>query len=158
MASMPAYRLDTVQAAPSRIPAPQQAPSIQVVPGGRSTQNPSLSPGLVLGLHIIVGVIIAFLVVGLLSTALSSAAMGVATQSSAVREDISEARAVQESLAVQKSASANPIALREQAATQLGMGAPAAIETVVLPADVVCYDAEGGLSLTDSVAQLEALS
>lgn len=158
MAAMPAYRYDHAQAQPQRVPESHPAPRIQVVPGTRSTQNPSLSGNVLLFLNVLVALIAVFLIVGFVRIGISAASYDVAAQASAVREDISEARAVQENLAVQKSASANPIVLREQAAGQLGMTAPAALETITLPADVVAYDAAGNISLTDSVARLAALS
>lgn len=158
MAAMPAYRYDRAQAQPKRVPESRPAPRIQVVQGTRSAQSPSISGNVLLFLNVMVALIAVFVIVGFVRIGISAASYDVATQASEVREHISEARAVQESLAVQKSASANPIVLREQAAGQLGMAAPATLETITLPADVVAYDAAGNVSLTDSVARLAALS
>lgn len=87
-----------------------------------------------------------------------ASAYEVASQASDMRANISDARSVQESLAVEKSSVANPITLRAEAADRLHMAAPQSVGTLSLPADVVVYDGVGNLSLTQSIASVATLS
>ena len=160
MAGAPAYSYNNASAAPPRQPqqSPRTRPAITVVPGRKHQAQPDISPTLRTLCVIAVVVMACFLVLGLARVGIAASAYEVASQASDMRAHISDARSVQESLAVEKSSVANPITLRAEAADRLHMAAPQSVGTLSLPADVVVYDGVGNLSLTQSIASVATLS
>lgn len=160
MAGAPAYSYTHMSTAPARHPneAPKTRPAITVVPGRKHQNRPDITPA-IRTCCIIAGVIMAcFLVLGFARVGIAASAYEVASQASDMRANISDARSVQEALAVEKSSVANPITLRAEAADRLHMSAPQTVGTLSLPADVVVYDQAGNISLTQSIASVAALS
>ena len=90
MSSAPAYRYDHAATRPAR--HLESAPSVRVVPGRKHAVYPTLSDGAVLGIKAIIACVIVFLVIGFVRVGLSSAAYSIASQSSDLRAQISDAR------------------------------------------------------------------
>ena len=81
---------------------------------------------------------------------LASATVTTMIQSDATSSAISEARAQGNDLEVEQTVRSNSATLKA-AAADLGMVAAESSETIVLDKDVVATDAEGALSLSESV-------
>ena len=113
MSSAPAYRYDHAATRPAR--HLESAPSVRVVPGRKHAVYPTLSDGAVLGIKAIIACVIVFLVIGFVRVGLSAAAYSIASQSSDLRAQISDARTTGESLAVQESLLSNPNNIRTEA-------------------------------------------
>lgn len=152
MSSAPAYRYDHAAARPAR--HPESAPSVHVVPGRRHVVYPALSDGAVLGIKALIACVIVFLVIGFVRVGLSSAAYSIASQSSDLRAQISDARTTGESLAVQESLLSNPNNIRTEAEERLSMTAGQSSSTMTLPADPVVIDSAGNLSFSEGVSRL----
>ena len=73
------------------------------------------------------------------------------SQSDEVEAQIGQVRTDSVNLEVEKSTASNPTNLKK-AAKKLGMTNPTYTETLELEDDVVAYDEEGELSLSDSLA------
>lgn len=82
---------------------------------------------------------------------LDIATVNVMMENDKVSAQISEIRSESELLEVQKSNASNPTNLKK-AAKKLGMTIPYYTETMELEDDVVAYDEDGNLSLSDSLA------
>ena len=167
MAAQPAYRYDYAgssargygyaygTAAPARrAHEPRRTPDVRVVPGRKHINEPTLSPTAVMVVKAIVVCLIVFLMVGFARVGLASGAYSVASASSDLRGQITEARAVSDSLAVEKGMLVSPANLREAASTELALAAPSTYEQLTLPADLVVTDAQGNLSLSGSIARV----
>ena len=152
MSSAPAYRYDHAAARPDRYR--ESAPSVRVVPGRKHTVYPALSDGAVLGIKALIACVIVFLVIGFVRVGLSSAAYSIASQSSDLRAQISDARTTGESLAVQASLLSNPSNIRTEAEERLSMTAGTSASTMTLSADPVAIDSAGNLSFSESASRL----
>ena len=82
---------------------------------------------------------------------LQSLTVGVMMENDQVNEQIEQVRTESVNLEVEKSTAGNPTNLKKEA-TKLGMGNPYYTETLELEEDVVAYDEDGKLSLSDSLA------
>lgn len=154
MSSAPAYRYDHAAARPAR--QPESSPSVRVVPGRKHTAYPTLSDGAVLGIKALIACVIVFLIIGFVRVGFSSAAYSIASQSSDLRSQISDARTTGESLAVQESLLSNPNNIRTEAQERLSMTAGSSASTMTLSADPVAIDSAGNLSFSESVSRLTA--
>ena len=152
MSSAPAYRYDHAATRPAR--HLESAPSVRVVPGRKHAVYPTLSDGAVLGIKAIIACVIVFLVIGFVRVGLSSAAYSIASQSSDLRAQISDARTTGESLAVQESLLSNPNNIRTEAGERLSMTAATNSSTMTLSVDPVAIDSAGNLSFSESVLPL----
>ena len=110
--------------------------------------------GAVLGIKAIIACVIVFLVIGFVRVGLSSAAYSIASQSSDLRAQISDARTTGESLAVQESLLSNPNNIRTEAGERLSMTAATNSSTMTLSVDPVAIDSAGNLSFSESVSRL----
>ena len=149
MSSAPAYRYDHAATRPAR--HLESAPSVRVVPGRKHAVYPTLSDGAVLGIKAIIACVIVF---GFVRVGLSSAAYSIASQSSDLRAQISDARTTGESLAVQESLLSNPNNIRTEAGERLSMTAATNSSTMTLSVDPVAIDSAGNLSFSESVSRL----
>ena len=141
------------------LPVYEEGPSISVVPGAgrRASVEEGLSAA-VLSLAKICAVaciVIAVIAVG--RVAITSATAACALETKAIEHDIETARTEGSDLEVAQSVLSKPSRIKAQAAS-LGMAAPTAeySDQITLPDDVVSVDAEGNLSLSDSVAAAAA--
>lgn len=82
---------------------------------------------------------------------LQAMTIGVMAQSDEVNTQIEQIRTESVNLEVEKSTASNPTNLKK-AAKKLGMTNPTYTETLELEDDIVAYDEEGELSLSDSLA------
>ena len=89
MSSAPAYRYDHAATRPAR--HLESAPSVRVVPGRKHAVYPSFRWRRI-GIKAIIACVIVFLVIGFVRVGLSSAAYSIASQSSDLRAQISDAR------------------------------------------------------------------
>lgn len=93
-----------------------------------------------------------FTVLGFVRVALTSAAVTANIVTEQVSSQVDSARASGNALEVKESALSNPTYVKNYAQTQLGMSAPASVESLVLGADEVAVDENGSLSLSKSLA------
>lgn len=142
-----AYRLDAFPMyEPGRARASQ--PDVRVVRGGASAQ-PSVNPLVeVAKMAAIVLVVIAALCFARI--ALTNATVSTMIESDAISTEISKARSTGTSLEMEQSTLSNTAAINS-AAKRLGMAAPAEVGVIELSPDVVATDANGTLSLSDTV-------
>lgn len=98
---------------------------------------------------LIVGVFVGLILFARLG--LQSMTIGVMSQSDEINAKIEEVRTESVNLEVEKSTASSPTNLKK-AAKKLGMMNPYYTETLELEDDVVAYDEEGNLSLSDSLA------
>ena len=95
-------------------------------------------------------VIVLVAVLSFARIALTNAAVTMLIESDTLSAQIAEARSSGVGLEMQQSVLSSPTAINS-AVKRLGMTAPAEVGTIVLDPDVVAYDANGTLSLSDSV-------
>lgn len=95
-------------------------------------------------------VIVLVAVLSFARIALTNAAVTTLIASDTLSAQIAEARSSGVSLEMKQSVLSSSNAINS-AAKRLGMVAPYEVETIVLDPDVVAYDADGTLSLSDSV-------
>ena len=88
--------------------------------------------------------------------ALTNAAVTTLIESDAIAAQINDARASGVGLEMQQSVLSSPTAINS-AVKRLGMIAPGEVGTIALDPDVVAYDANGTLSLSDSVKNVVGL-
>lgn len=101
-------------------------------------------------------VIVLVAVLSFARIALTNAAVTTLIESDAIAAQISEARSSGVGLEMQQSVLSSPTAINS-AVKRLGMIAPAKVGTMALDPDVVAYDADGILSLSDSVKNVVGL-
>lgn len=82
--------------------------------------------------------------------ALTNAAVNTLIESDTISAQIEQARSSGVGLEMQQSVLSSPTAINS-AVKRLGMAAPATVATINLDPDIVAYDAQGTLSLSDSV-------
>lgn len=142
-----AYRLyDLPERAPERV----SSPSVRALPGGRAARENALSPAIVTAAKLTAIVMVVLAVVCFARLSLASATVTTMIQSDATSSAISEARAQGNDLEVEQTVRSNSATLKA-AAADMGMVAPESFATIVLDKDVVATDAEGALSLSESV-------
>ncbi len=96
--------------------------------------------------------VVVFAVVACVRIGLTSATVSTAIASENTAAQVESARSTGNDLEVQESYLTNPTYVKNIASTQLGMAAPAETTTISLADDVVATDAQGNLSLADSLA------
>lgn len=146
----PAYRYDYSRGAYA-YPQPDQRPRVRVVPGRRG-QVETLDPRLVKAAKVAIIVMIAFAILGFARVALSATAVTTSIEAEQISSQVDSARAAGNVLEVQESALSNPTYVKNYATNELGMSAPASVETIALGADEVAVDENGSLSLSKSLA------
>ena len=115
--------------------------------GRRADANASL---LVTAAKLAAVVLVVVTMLGFARIALTSAAVATLIESDAISSQIEEARSTGVSLEMEQSVLTSPTSLKS-AVKRLGMVAPAEVGTINLGVDVVALDAEGSLSLSESV-------
>lgn len=149
-------------AQPGRIARPERtgrpgrsaAPDISVVPGrGSQTHEQPLSPALVFLAKTAAVVLVFLALLGCARIALSTATVTTAIETRELTSQIDVARSEGNALEVAQSSLSNPTRIKD-AATLLGMSAPAYVANIDLSGDVVVVDAAGKLSLSGSAAVL----
>lgn len=146
-----AYRLYDEASTRQRVSA---RPRVRVVPGTRPASAPlPASLYTLAAAAAVVMVVIALVCVARLT--LNSATVSSLMHSDAVAAQIGEARSEGSALEIAQTSLGNSVTLKAQA-TNLDMAAPAEVSTLVLDEDIVATDAQGGLSLADSVGRLIA--
>lgn len=117
--------------------------------GGAARQDarPSLIPtiGKLAAIVIVVVAVLCFARI-----ALTNAAVTTLIESDAIATQIEQARSSGVGLEMQQSVLSSPTAINS-AVKRLGMTAPNEVATINLDPDIVAYDSEGTLSLSDSV-------
>lgn len=130
-------------------PEHSRRPDVRVVPGSRTSLSPSITTAAKLAA--IVMVVIACVCFVRLS--LSSATVATMMDSSTLQTQISQARSEGTSLEMQQTQLTSPTALKA-AADEYGMSAPSSVSSINLGPDVVAEDADGNLSLSQTVANV----
>lgn len=146
MAAQRAYRYDYAYEA-----QPARTPDFRVVPG-RGKRAETLDPTILRVLRIALAVLVAFTVLGCVRVAFASATVSASMEGSKISADIESARSTGNSLEVQETSLSNTTYLKNYAKKNLDMIEPAAVESLVLPADVVAVDEAGNLSLSKSLS------
>ena len=144
----PAYRMDRYQR--QTAPRPQRGPQVRVVPGRRPAE--SVSPALVVGLKVFAVVLAVFALVACVRIGLAAATVNTMIATENISSQVSDMQSNASSMEVREATLSSPSTVRNIASTQLGMGEAAETDTLVLSPDVVSYDANGNLSLSQSLA------
>lgn len=140
----------------SAAPAYESASSFEVVRNPKPASGVSVLPSDIIGVARLIIVVIAVVaVIACVRVGFTAASVGTCMDSEALSAQIETARSAGSDLEVQRSYLSNTSHVRV-AATQLGMGAPAASMTITLDPDVVAVDAAGNLSLSGSMAAIAA--
>lgn len=135
-------------------PERQRTPDISVMPGRRQqAQSQPLPSSIIFLAKTIAVVLVVLALLGCVRITLSSATVTTALETRELSSQIDSARSEGNSLEVAQSSLSNPTRIKD-AATQLGMSAPAYVATIDLSGDVVVIDAAGNLSLSGSAAVL----
>lgn len=142
----PAYRYDSAR---QSAPRPQRRTTVHVVPGRRPAE--SVSPQLVTAAKAFMVVLAIVALVACVRIGLAAATVTTMIQSESISSQVENLRSSSSSLQVQQSTLSNPTYVRNAAAAQ-GMVAATDTESITLSKDVVCYDASGNLSLSQSLA------
>ena len=143
-------------AAPSRVesaPERARAPRIVAVPGGASRSDKQIETLPELAVFAAKMLAVVIVVVALLCFArigIANATVVTAMEAQAVDEALVEARSSAATLEMRQSTLGNPTRVKA-VAIAIGMVDAANPETIVLPVDVVGFNAEGGLSLNESI-------
>lgn len=142
----PAYREHGVE--------PQRKPrrEINVVPGSSAGEKP-LAPVWYVVTAAAAAVLIFLALLGFARISLESATVTTALETRELSSQIATARSDGNVLEVQQSSLSNPTRIKD-AATLLGMSAPAYVTNIDLSGDIVVVDAAGALSLSGSAAVL----
>lgn len=146
-----AYRRDRLDDVESRH---VRRPEIGVIPGeGRQVRSEPL-PASATSLAKVIAVVLAVVaVLGCVRISLSSATVMTALETRELSSQIETARSEGNALEVVQSSLSNPTRVKD-AATLLGMSAPAYVANIDLSGDVVVTDERGNLSLSGSAAVL----
>lgn len=127
-------------------------PEIGVIPGqSRQVQAEPLPASLVFLAKVVAVVLAVVAVLACGRIALSSATVTTALETRELSSQIETARSEGNALEVVQSSLSNPTRVKD-AATLLGMSAPAYVASIDLSGDVVVTDAQGNLSLSGSAA------
>lgn len=145
-----AYRLD---AFPVYEPAPRERSvreNVRAVRTGGARQTNANTSLLITAARLAAVVLVVVAVLALARISLTSAAVATMIESDTLSAQIEEARSTGVSLEMQQSVLASPSNIK-QAVKRLGMVAPGEAETVALDPDVVAFDEQGSLSLSETV-------
>lgn len=146
MSAAPAYSYQY----PER--APERAPRVRVVPGrGTRTSIETLAPSVIFLAKTVAVVLVVLTLLCFVRIGLASASVTTSLQSQEIAAKIDGARSSGSELEVAQSSLSNPTRVK-QAAAGLGMESPESVDTITLDRDVVATDAQGNLSLSQSVA------
>ena len=127
-------------------------PDISVMPGrGARNASDSLSPNVILLAKVAAVVLVVLALLGVARVTLSSATVTAALETQQLSSQIEMARVDGNKLEVAQSTLSNPTRIKD-AASGLGMAAPAETIKMDLSGDVVVTDGDGALSLSGSVA------
>lgn len=140
------------------LPDFDEQPAISVVPGRGAAPEPAgLAAGALALAKICAVVLVALSLIAVARVAITSAAAACALETKAIEQDIETARTEGNDLEVAQSMLSNPSRIKHKAES-LGMAAPTADYTdhIVLSDDVVAVDAQGKLSLSESIAAVAA--
>lgn len=146
-----AYRRDRLDDVESRR---VRRPEIGVIPGeGRQVRSEPL-PSSAVSLAKVLAVVLAVVaILGCVRISLSSATVMTALETRELSSQIETARSEGNALEVVQSSLSNPTRVKD-AATLLGMSAPAYVANIDLSDDVVVTDDQGNLSLSGAAAVL----
>lgn len=129
-------------------------PEIGVIPGrGHQAQAEPLSASVIFCAKALAVMLVVVAVLGCARIALSSATVATALETRELSSQIDTARSEGNALEVVQSSLSNPTRVKD-AATLLGMSAPAYVANIDLSGDVVVTDEQGSLSLSGSAAVL----
>ena len=145
-----AYRLD---AFPAYEPAPraqQRRADVRAMRTNGPDQAASQTPLIVTAARLAIVALVVIAILGLVRIALTSATVATLIESDSLSAQIEEARTTGTSLEMQQSVLSSPSNIKS-AIKRLGMTAPGEAEVITLEPDVVAVDAQGTLSLSDSV-------
>ncbi len=142
----PAYR--------ERYAQPERDPrrNISVVPGG-AAEAQTIAPAWIFLAKTAAVVLVFLALLGFARITISSATVTTALETRELSSQIDTARSAGNVLEVQQSSLSNPTRIKD-AATLLGMSAPAYVANIDLSGDLVVVDAAGALSLSGSAAVL----
>jgi cell division protein FtsL len=125
---------------------------IRAIRTGGATEKSS-TPLLITAAKMAAIVLVVVAVLAFARIALTSATVTTLIESDAISTQIQTARSTGVSLEMEQSVLANSSAIKASA-KKLGMAAPGEIGVIALTPDVVAVDANGDLSLSDSVKNL----
>lgn len=125
---------------------------VNVMPGGR-TETRTVSPAALFAVKTFALVLVFLALLGCVRITLSSATVTTALETRELSSQIDTARSEGSKLEVAQSSLSNPTRVKD-AATALGMYAPAYVANIDISGDVVVLDAAGSLSLSGSAAVL----
>lgn len=147
MSAVPAYSYY-----PERVPERAPRERISVVPGrGTRTSTPTLPSSVVFLAKAVAVVLVVIALVGFARIGLSAATVTTSMQAQQLENQIDQARSTGADLEVNQSLLASPTRVKQQAEA-LKMSEPESVGTIELGRDVVVTDAEGNLSLSESVS------
>lgn len=125
---------------------------IGVVPGGRTAASPEpRQSGAMLAVKVLVALLIVVACVGVARVALTTATVSASIQTQELSGKIDKARSDGVELEAAQSVLATSSRVKGQA-SDLGMAAPASVESLSLAEDVVVLNEDGTLSLSKSLA------
>ncbi|MBQ3300704.1 MAG: cell division protein FtsL [Eggerthellaceae bacterium] len=146
--AQPAYRFG---AYPDFAPERYDAPDVRVVRGRKTrAEQPSTAPSLITLVKMAAILLVVVAVLACARITLTSASVTTMIESNAISANIAEARTMGTNLEVAQSAYTSPQNLAA-AAKRLGMAAPFEVETIALEKDVVAVNADGDLSISDTI-------
>lgn len=140
-------------------PEPKREPKrkLGVIPGGaheRSTEKSAAHELAVKVAKLTVAAVVIFAGIGFARISLSAATVTEALEAREVTRNLETIRSTINDLEVKQSFLSNPTRIKT-AAAELGMASPATSTVIDLSGDIVVTDAEGNLSLTDSIEALQ---
>lgn len=129
--------------------APRREERVRVVHARRPVET--VSPQVVMLARVLIVAIALFAAIAFARIAIHTATVNVMIENDAIAAQIDEVRTTSASLEIEQSTLGSPANVKRDA-KKLGMSAPYATETLMLGPDVVAYDSEGNLSLSQSLA------
>lgn len=153
-----AYKYDSFDYA-YEAPAPEQKPArrVGVIPGGAHGRAAEKSPAHQLAAKVAkatVAAVVLFAGIGFGRISLSAATVAEALEAREINTHLETARSTISELEVAQSSLSNPTRIKAEAAA-LGMASPASTSVIDISGDVAVTDAEGNLSLSESIKALE---
>lgn len=134
--------------------AAQNEPRIRVVTGSGPQNAPAtLSPSVHMLARVAIAVFVALALIGVARVYLSSATVTASVTAKELSSKIDSARAEGNQLEVAQSSLSNPARVKSEA-NAMGMAAPAETTVITLADDVVALDAQGNLSLSETLQGL----
>lgn len=152
-----AYKLDAHDYAYSA-PEPKRESKrkLGVIPGGahgRSTEKSAAHALAVKVAKLTVAAVVIFAGIGFARITLSAATVAEALEAREITTNLESVRSTINDLEVKQSSLSNPTRIKT-AAADLGMASPTTSTVIDISGDIVATDAEGNLSLTDSIEAL----